>query len=31
MLGIARNTLIARMKAFGLNKPRGADESDREA
>jgi pSer/pThr/pTyr-binding forkhead associated (FHA) protein len=31
MLGIARNTLIARMKAFGLNKPRSAEESDREA
>ncbi len=31
MLGIARNTLIARMKAFGLAKARSIDEGEKEA
>jgi two-component system response regulator HydG len=31
MLGIARNTLIARMKAFGLGKGRSNEEGEKEA
>jgi len=31
MLGIARNTLIARMKAFGLGKGRSTEEGEKEA
>jgi DNA-binding protein Fis len=31
MLGIARNTLIARMKAFGLGKGRSTEEGERDA